>query len=265
MITPQEIRERTFEKAVFGGYDMETVDKFMEELANDISLLQKENAVLKSKMKVLVDKVDEYRSNEDNLHNAILSAQKMGGLIEQEAKTKAEAILKEARLEAVRITQKASQDLLDEQARLEESRATSARFIDSMDMLCRRQLEFLQKMNELDFVRQLREEQAGKSAPANLTSSAQPAQGTPVQNAPAKTPAPAKPAAAKPAAPQVHERVTRIEETVAKAMDEPVVNVRPAVRTPVVDDERPTKSFNIITDPEDDTEKSVPLAPEEAN
>ena len=32
-MTPQDIRERTFEKAVFGGYDMAGVDDFMEEAA----------------------------------------------------------------------------------------------------------------------------------------------------------------------------------------------------------------------------------------
>jgi len=31
MITAQDIREKTFEKAVFGGYDMGTIDAFLEE------------------------------------------------------------------------------------------------------------------------------------------------------------------------------------------------------------------------------------------
>ena len=59
MITAQDIREKTFEKSRFGGsgYDMASVDDFLEELADDITSSQKENAVLKSKMKVLVDKI----------------------------------------------------------------------------------------------------------------------------------------------------------------------------------------------------------------
>ena len=56
MITAQDIREKTFEKSRMNGYDMASVDDFLEELAEDISSAQKENAVLKSKMKVLVDK-----------------------------------------------------------------------------------------------------------------------------------------------------------------------------------------------------------------
>ena len=82
MITAQDIREKAFEKAR-NGYDMATVDDFLEELADEISAAQKENAVLKSKMKVLVDKIEEYRSNEEALNMAILSAQKLAVQIER--------------------------------------------------------------------------------------------------------------------------------------------------------------------------------------
>ena len=64
MLTVQEIQTPEFEKAVFGGYDQKAVDDFMETVAADFASLQKENAALKSKMKVLVDKIEEYRSVE---------------------------------------------------------------------------------------------------------------------------------------------------------------------------------------------------------
>ena len=35
MFTPQEIQEQTFSKAVFGGYDMQQVDDFLEPLTED--------------------------------------------------------------------------------------------------------------------------------------------------------------------------------------------------------------------------------------
>ena len=70
MITAQDIREKTFNKARLSGYDMSEVDDFLEEIAEDITAAQKENAVLKSKMKVLVDKIEEYRSNEEALNMA---------------------------------------------------------------------------------------------------------------------------------------------------------------------------------------------------
>ena len=95
MITAQDIREKTFEKSRMNGYDMASVDDFLEELAEDISSAQKENAVLKSKMKVLVDKIEEYRANEEALNMAILSAQKLAVQIESEARQRAAAICAE--------------------------------------------------------------------------------------------------------------------------------------------------------------------------
>ena len=57
MLTPQEVSERSFSKAGFGGYNMAMVDEFLDQVTGDYTTLYKENAVLKSKMKVLVDKV----------------------------------------------------------------------------------------------------------------------------------------------------------------------------------------------------------------
>ena len=64
-MTPQDIREKTFEKAMFGGYDMAAVQNYQEEVATELANAQKEVAVLKGKMKVLVDKIEEYRASED--------------------------------------------------------------------------------------------------------------------------------------------------------------------------------------------------------
>ena len=96
MITAQDIREKTFEKAKFGGYDMASVDDFLEELAEDVTAAQKENAVLKSKMKILVDKIEEYRANEEALNMAVLSAQKLAVQIESEARERARAMIPRA-------------------------------------------------------------------------------------------------------------------------------------------------------------------------
>lgn len=200
MIKAQDIRGITFEKAVFGGYDMASVDAFMEDLANDLGLLQKENAVLRAKMKVLVDKVDEYRSNEDALRTALLTAQKMGLSIEREAREKADALLAEAQAEAGRITGEAQAQVELEHTRLDESRKASVQFLDSMDLLCRRQLEFLRKVEDLDFVKSIRRETAAVAEP---------------EEAPAEQPAPVE--AEAPAAEEEDEQPTRTFNLVSEA------------------------------------------------
>ena len=250
MITAQDIRSKTFEKAVFGGYDMGTVDAFLEEIANDLTLLQKENAVLKGKMKVLVDKVEAYRGNEDALRMAVLSAQKLGGSIEKEARDRADAMLNEARQEAARIIEDAAAEHRAEELRLQETKRISAEFIESMNRLCQREREFLQRVGERDFVREQR---------------AAPAAAAPVP-APAPEPAPTEKRTAAPGQEntEIHETVKSIEETVAKVMDEPVVNVRPGGMKPsMVEDERPTRSFSIVSDPDDAVDRSVQFSLDE--
>lgn len=51
MFTPQQIDQISFNRATFGGYDMQAVDEFLEPLTEDYVTLYKENALLKSKMR----------------------------------------------------------------------------------------------------------------------------------------------------------------------------------------------------------------------
>ena len=100
MFTPQEIQEKTFVKAVFGGYDMQTVDEFLEPLTEDYITLYKENAVLKSKMKVLVEKLEEYRAQEQSMRKAMISAQRAADAVMAEAEKKAAQLMNEAQTTA---------------------------------------------------------------------------------------------------------------------------------------------------------------------
>ena len=77
MLTPQEVAEHGFSKSRMGGYNMKEVDDFLDELTADFSELYKENSVLKGKIKVLAEKISEYRETEDAMRTTLLTAQKM--------------------------------------------------------------------------------------------------------------------------------------------------------------------------------------------
>lgn len=149
MLTPQNFREKTFERAVFGGYDMAAVDDFLDEAAGDYAAVAKENVVLKNKMKVLVDKIEEYRATEDSMRMTLLSAQKLSLQIEQESREKAEAALAQARDEAERIVREAYTQRATEEARLLEAKRESTRYIDNMRALCSSQLNFLDNLESM--------------------------------------------------------------------------------------------------------------------
>ena len=142
-MTPQDIREKTFEKAMFGGYDMAAVQNYQEEVATELANAQKEIAVLKGKMKVLVDKIEEYRASEDAMRLAILSAQKVGKQIEDDAQARADKILGEAKNTSDRILGGLQQETANEEAKLLNAKTSCAKFLEDVRNLCLTQLDYL--------------------------------------------------------------------------------------------------------------------------
>ena len=142
-MTPQDIREKIFEKAVFGGYDMGSVDDFMEEMASELEAAQRESATLKAKMKVLVDKIEEYRASEDAMRMTLLSAQKLSSQIEAEARARADKVVAEAQAAAARSLDGLKSETRREEARLKEAKESLARFLEDARALGQRQLDFL--------------------------------------------------------------------------------------------------------------------------
>ena len=120
---------------------MAAVDEFLEEIADDITASQKENAVLKSKMKVLVDKIEEYRANEEALNMAVLSAQKLAVQIEAEARQRAAAMIADAE-QQVKETVGTIADKADaEEKRLQAAQAATAKFLENIRSLIGKQLD----------------------------------------------------------------------------------------------------------------------------
>ncbi len=143
MITAQDIRERTFERARINGYEPASVDDFLDQLAEEVAASQKENSVLKAKMKVLVDKIEEYRGNEEALNLALLSAQKLAVQIEKEAKERAAAMIADAdrQVKARLGSIEAETDLANQ--RLADAQAATSKYFDAVRALCSDQLQQL--------------------------------------------------------------------------------------------------------------------------
>ena len=146
MLTPQEITEKVFVKAVFGGYDMTGVDDFLETLSADYAALYKENAILKGKLKVLVEKVEEYRSTEDAMRMALLTAQRMGEEITVEAGKQRDETLRNADMEARTKLAETTQRIADEEWRLSVAAKETARYIQLSQAIMQKHSEFLTKL-----------------------------------------------------------------------------------------------------------------------
>ena len=108
MITPQQIDQVSFSKASFGGYNMQQVDEFLEPLTEDYVTLYKENALLKSKMRVLAGKLEEYRKSGVKAKNASGEAKAAADKMLLDTKAKCDRMLKEATAKAQAITASAA-------------------------------------------------------------------------------------------------------------------------------------------------------------
>ena len=149
MLTPQEVSEHAFAKASFGGYNMAMVDEFLDILTADYTTLYKENATLKAKMKVLVEKVEEYRSTEDAMRKALLTAQKMADDLVAEAEQKRSKLLQNAEADAKARIGEIQQEIRDEQLRLAAARNATAAYVAKLKELYQHEMDYLNGLSTL--------------------------------------------------------------------------------------------------------------------
>ena len=148
MITPQEIEQISFGKQTFGGYDMQAVDEFLEPLTNDYVTLYKENALLKSKMRVLVAKLEEYRKNEASMKDAIVNAQKTCDMMVKEAEAKCTQMLSDANAAAAENAKNADSLIAAENARVEEAKKAARAQIEDIQAQIRSCIHALDRIKD---------------------------------------------------------------------------------------------------------------------
>ena len=150
MLTPQEVEERVFPKAKKGGYDMQDVDNFLDQLTADYTELFKENAALKRKMKVLADKITEYQETEGAMRATLLAAQKMGNEIVEEAKAKQAKILEETEGAARKRTDELKKEIADLEEKKKSMKSSVAAMAAGIRDLIAHEQEFLSNLPAVD-------------------------------------------------------------------------------------------------------------------
>ena len=151
MFTPQEVSEKVFPTSSFGsgGYAMSAVDEFLDTLTEDYTALYKENVALKAKLKILAEKVEEYRATEDAMRSTLLTAQKMAAKLVQEAQTEKENLLKEANEQHAAQLAQLEKERHEAEEKLTMARQSLADFVRHGSELCAQQAAFLNSLPEM--------------------------------------------------------------------------------------------------------------------
>ena len=245
MFTPQEIQEQTFSKAVFGGYDMQQVDDFLEPLTEDYITLYKENSVLKAKMKILVEKLEEYRAQETKQSTAVADAEARSAQMLKEAQAKCAAMLQNAEVNAqtnaqvnaanVQLAQ-INQQIHAEQERLDYAKQTALNFISVIERDIQGHLGLLETLKTRDLTKE--------DAPEQPAAQPQPAHEKPYDWQ-----------TDKPAQPQPEPQSDSAQEIASEISDNLEKLIGSAPETPVVSTPAPTKSASRPMHPESATIK----------
>ena len=105
-VTPLDIQQQQF-KTRFRGFDIREVDTFLEQMAETVENLQKENQNLRDEVRRLELEIQGYRKREETFKRALLNSQKVLDQMKDNARRSAELIIAEAEVKAEKILNKA--------------------------------------------------------------------------------------------------------------------------------------------------------------
>lgn len=120
MITPLDIQNQEFSKGV-RGYREEEVDSFLDLITMDLEKIIGENRNLKEQVRLLNGELTRYRNTEGMVLETLEAAKALMGDISASAEKRAEILIKNAELDADRITKEARESaerLYDENTNL---------------------------------------------------------------------------------------------------------------------------------------------------
>ena len=158
MLTPQEVSGKVFPKASFGGYAMSAVDEFLDTLTEDYTNLYKENATLKAKLKVLAEKVEEYRATEDAMRSTLLTAQRMAAQMVQEAQVEKDTMLAAAREATAAQVAELERETAQARQKLALAKQELSDFVKHSQELCAAQAAFLAQLPEMELAEEIAQE-----------------------------------------------------------------------------------------------------------
>ena len=113
-LTATDIRQQQFAVRLFRGFDPQEVDAFLEEMADEVEELTRENVLLKEQLIQLEEKSKGVEGREKTLQETLVTTQKIAEEFKENSRREAELILREAHLRA----EKVMQDTREEHAKL---------------------------------------------------------------------------------------------------------------------------------------------------
>src|SRR5437868_331322 len=133
-----DVKKQEFKKS-FKGYDVGEVEAYLDTIANQLEMLNRENEELKEKITALEHDKNElnteiqvYRDNEKTFQKAIVKSQDMSEEVLENAKKRAELIIKEAEILSSKTKVTAQEEFMSLRQELEDLRNKNEAIIDDI-------------------------------------------------------------------------------------------------------------------------------------
>ncbi len=128
-VTPLDIRQKTFEKAL-RGYDKDEVNAFLLSLSQEWERVQDETKEMRIKLESAEREVTKLREVESSLYKTLKTAEDTGANVIEQANKTAELHMKEVQLKAEALLNEAKTKAKDV---IEQSEATSKQMVTEME------------------------------------------------------------------------------------------------------------------------------------
>lgn len=153
MQTLEEIKNISFRKASLGGYRPDDVDTFVDDVITTIEQMQREKNDLLKKLEVLAKRIEEYKSDEDCVRTALLSAQKLGDQAIKDAQKQADDIISEAKNNAERIRQESNAYMIEQKNSFMKLHSESAKLRNQLLETYKQHLKMIDNLPTMEIVK----------------------------------------------------------------------------------------------------------------
>lgn len=145
-LTPLDIRNQSFRKRGFNGFDPDEVLAFLEQVATGMEKIQRQRTDLNERLKISEERVNYYKLIEKTLQDSVLTLQKTVDDVRANAEKEAELIVAEAKARAIREVESTRRQADDLRKEIETLRQQKTNYFIRIRSLIHAQEELLQAM-----------------------------------------------------------------------------------------------------------------------
>lgn len=141
-LTPLDIHNKEFSRR-FRGYDEDEVNEFLDQVVKDYEMVLRDKRNLEEQVRQLQERLDHFKSIEDNLNKSLVIAQETAEELKQNAQKEAKLIIREAEKNADRIINEALSKARRIAMEIEDLKKQSKVFRNRLRTLIEAQLDLI--------------------------------------------------------------------------------------------------------------------------